>query len=86
MTEAGPRSYDPKFAALLVANLGEATRVGKNLSTSIQRTAHLFPLDGMSLEAMNDDGKEHSNERAEALNLAVEGARHLLAVLDGVGK
>jgi hypothetical protein len=156
MTEAGPRSYDPKLAALFVANLGEAKRVGTNLSTSLQRTAHLFPLDGTSLEALDDDGKErldafrvrfadlqdllsgkvfrsllileeerpvsqldvlnamekrgiipsyqewkrlrdlrntfmhdypeHANERAEALSLAVEGARQLLAVLNGVGK
>jgi hypothetical protein len=154
VTEERSRSHDPKLAALFLANLREAERAGKNLETSLERTAHLFPLDGLMLEEMDDDGKErldafrvrfadlqdllagkvfrgllmleeekpisqldvlnamekrgiipsfrewkrlrdvrnifmhdypgHSNERADALTLAVDGARELLAVLDRV--
>ena len=36
--------------------------------------------------AFMHDYPEHANERAEALTLAVEGARELLAVLDRLGK
>lgn len=148
------RAYDPKLAAVFVANMREARRAATNLRTSLRRTASLFPLDGVTLEAMDEDGKErldafrvrfadlqdllagkifrglllleeekplsqldilnamekraiipsfenwkrlrdirntfmhdypeHSEERAEALTLAVGGARELLAVLDRV--
>lgn len=151
MTDPNRRSYDPKLAALFLANVREAKRAGANLQTSLERTAHLFPLDGAALEQLDDAGKErldafrvrfadlqdllagkvfrslllleeekpvsqldvlnaiekrgivpsfhewkrlrevrnafmhdypeHSNERAEALTLAVAGARALLAVL-----
>lgn len=156
MTIQASRSYDPTVAALFLANLREATRAGKNLRTSINRTAHLFPLDGGVLEHLDEDGKErldafrvrfadlqdllagkvfrsllmleeenpvsqldvlnaiekraiipsfrewkrlrdvrnafmqdypdHANERAEALTLAVDGARELLTVLDRIGR
>jgi hypothetical protein len=154
--ENKPRSFDPRLAALFLANYKEAQRAAKNLHTSLKRTAHLFPLEGATLETLDDESRErldafrvrfadlqdllsgkifrslllleeetpvaqldvlnaiekraiipsfkewkrlrdvrnafmhdypeHANERAEALTLAVEGARELLAVLDRLGK
>jgi hypothetical protein len=70
-----PRAYDTRVAALFAANLGEASRVAKNLQTSIARTAHLFPLDGAGLEALDDEGKE----RLDAFRVRFADLQDLLA-------
>jgi len=74
MTEPA-QSYDPKLAALFVANLREAIRVAENLKTSLRRTAYLLPLDGTRLEQLDDEGKE----RLDAFRVRFADLQDLLA-------
>jgi hypothetical protein len=155
MAEDHRPAYDTKLAALFLANYREGARAARNLRTSLERTAQLFPLDGPSLEGLDVEARErldafrvrfadlqdllsgkifrsllmleeerpvsqldvlngmekrgiissfqewkrlsnvrnafmhdypeHSAERAEALTLAVGGAREMLGVLDRLG-
>ncbi|HWP00555.1 MAG TPA: hypothetical protein VNL74_08025 [Methylococcus sp.] len=52
------RKYDPELAALFVENYRGACRAARNLRVSIDRTASLFPLDGASLDQLDDDALE----------------------------
>lgn len=52
------RKYDPELAALFVENYREACRAARNLHVSIDRTAPLFPLDGATLDRLDDDALE----------------------------
>ena len=58
MASGERRSYDPKLAALLPANFHEGARAARNLRVSVDRTVHLFPLDGAKLDAPDDEGLE----------------------------
>ena len=58
MPSDNTQSYDPKLAALFLANYREAQRVARNLHTSLERTAHLFPLEGPVLDALGDESME----------------------------
>lgn len=75
MIDRRSNSYDPALAALFIANLQEAGRAGKNLQTSLRRTAHLFPLDGDMLERLDDEGKE----RLDAFRVRFADLQDLLA-------
>jgi hypothetical protein len=51
-------AHDPKLAALFVANYQEGARAARNLRTSLERTAHLFPLDGPTLDGLDVEARE----------------------------
>jgi hypothetical protein len=75
MTDDESPSFDPKLAALFLANYREAARVDRNLRVSLKRTAHLLPLDGASLDALDDDGRE----RLDAFRVRYADLRDLLS-------
>lgn len=58
MVDDARSSFDRKLAALFLANCGEAERAAENLRISLSRTAHLLPLDGATLEILDEDARE----------------------------
>jgi len=62
-------------AALFLSNYGEGSRAARNLRTSLARTDHLFPLDGATLEGLD----EESRERLDAFRVRYADLQDLLA-------
>ena len=75
MASGKRRSYDPKLAALFLANFREGVRAARNLRVSVDRTAHLFPLDGAKLDALDEEGLE----RLDAFRVRFADLQDLLA-------
>lgn len=50
--------FDRDFASLFMANFSEAVRAATSLSASLRRTAHLFPLTGVEMLNLDEEGQE----------------------------
>ncbi len=69
------KKYDKEIAALFIQTYADTVRAAHNVTVSIKRTAHLFPLSSTILEHLDDDGLE----RLDAFRVRYAQLQDLLA-------